>query len=66
MTGATGPTGAFSTTGTLFYASYGTGATGSTVPVRLSDMVSFATNTPNTVKISVATGATGVVITIDV
>jgi hypothetical protein len=62
--GITGATGTFATGATLFYTNYGTGASGVSVPIRLNDTILFATNTPDTVKLSVATGVTGAVITI--
>jgi hypothetical protein len=63
--GATGATGTFSATGTLFYASNGTGTSGASIPIHLNDKVAFATDTPSTVKMSVATGVAGAVITIN-
>jgi hypothetical protein len=64
--GAAGATGTFAAGAALFNVSYGIGATGVNVPVKMNDTVYFATDTPKNVKLNVANGATGTVVTIGV
>jgi hypothetical protein len=44
---------------TLFFVANGTGASGSSVPIKMGDTVYYATGTPDTVKMTVASGPSG-------
>lgn len=62
------PTGTFSSTGTLFYAAAGTGAAGARNPgvsIIPNYSLTFTTNTPTGIGISVTTGPTGAIVNID-
>lgn len=63
VTGPTGATGVFNQTDTVFHVV--SGAAGPRVPILPGHSVSFTTNTPDAVKLSVATGPSGAVVSID-